>query len=57
MIYYLEELLFSSSWDLSSLYKSSMKETTILSDDGLYKMNHDKMNKYKIIPINQLYAN
>ena len=55
MIYYLEELHFSSSWDLSSLYKSSTKETTILSDDGLYKMNHNKMNKYKIIPINKSF--
>ena len=43
MIYYLEELHFSSSWDLSSLYKSSTKETTILSDDGLYKINHNKI--------------
>ena len=55
MIYYLEELHFSSSWDLSSLYKSSIEETNILSDDGLYKMNHDKINKYKIIPINKSF--
>ncbi len=51
MIYYLEELSFSPSWNLSSLYKSSIKETILLSDKGLYKMNQ----MTKIIPINKPY--
>ena len=52
MILYLKELPFSSGWNLKPFHKSTSKETIILSNDGIYKIIHDKLSKYKIIPTN-----